>query len=414
MKRLLILGGGTAGTMVINKLYKKLAKDQWVITVVDQDNDHIYQPGLLLLPFGVYEPEELVKKRDKFFPDGVEYIRGEVDKVEPTENRVHLIDGQVITYDYLVIASGTSPRPDQTPGMDDPSLWYSSVFDFFTLEGSKALRQALTDFKGGRLVIHITEMPIKCPVAPLEFAFLADAYFQKRNLRDKVEISYVTPLEGAFTKPVASKQLGGLLEKRDIKLIPDFVIERIDPETKSMYSMDEREVAFDLLVTVPLNMGADFIARSGMGNDLNYVPVNKETFLSTKYPNVFALGDASDIPASKAGSVAHFAIDLFAENFVEFVEGRPMKHLFDGHANCFIESGHGKGLLIDFNYTTEPLTGKFPFPLVGPLPLLKESRLNHLGKLAFRWVYWNMLLRGRKIPISTLMSMSGKQLPKVK
>lgn len=409
MKRLLVLGGGTAGTMVVNKLRKRLPRDQWSITVVDKDNEHIYQPGLLLMPFGVYRPEELVKKRNNLFPDDVDFIRAEIDKVEPEASRVLLTDGRSLGYDYLVIATGTSPRPDQTPGMDDPAIWRKSAFDFFTLDGSTALRDVLATWQGGRLVVHITEMPIKCPVAPLEFAFLADAFFEERKMRNKVEIVYVTPLEGAFTKPIASKQLGSMLADRKIQLEPDFIIEHIDPETKTLVSMDEREVPFDLLVTIPLNMGADFIARSGMGDELNYVPVDKETFLAKEYANVFALGDASDIPASKAGSVAHFAIDLFAENFVDYVAGRPMKHHFDGHANCFIESGHGKGLLIDFNYTTEPLTGKFPLPVIGPMPLLKESRMNHMGKLAFRWIYWNMLLKGRPIPISSLMSMAGKR-----
>ena len=408
MKRLLVLGGGTAGTMVVNKLHKKLNAQEWSITVVDKNNDHLYQPGLLLLPFGVYQPEELVKKRNHFFPSDVEYIRAEIDRVVPESNQVLLADGRAIQYDQLVIATGTSPRPDQTPGMDDPAIWHKSVFDFYTLEGSVALRNALKEFKGGRLVVHITEMPIKCPVAPLEFTFLADAYFEERKMRDKVSIVYVTPLEGAFTKPVCSEHLGWMLDERQIKLEPDFVIEHIDPETKTMVSMDEREIPFDLLVTVPVNMGADFLARSGLSDDLNYVPVDKETFLSKKYANIFALGDASDIPASKAGSVAHFAIDLFTENFVDHVNGRPMTHNFDGHANCFIESGNGKGLLIDFNYTVEPLTGMFPLPVVGPFPLLKESRWNHMGKLAFRWIYWNLLLKGRWIPITALMSMAGK------
>jgi sulfide:quinone oxidoreductase len=411
MKRLLVLGGGTAGTMIVNKLRKRLPAADWNITVIDQDNDHIYQPGLLLMPFGVYEPEELVKKRDRFLPDGVDFVKAEIERIEPEENRVLLTDGRSLGYDQLVIATGTSPRPDQTPGMDDPEVWRKSVFDFFTLEGATALRDALRAFTGGRLVVHFTEMPIKCPVAPLEFTFLADAYFEERGIRNKVEITYVTPLEGAFTKPVASAALGSMFVDRKVALEPDFMIERIDPETKTMWSMDEREVPFDLLVTVPLNMGADFIARSGMGDELNYVPVDKETLLSKKYDNIFAIGDASDIPASKAGSVAHFAVDLFAENFIDHINGRPMTHLFDGHANCFIESGHGKGLLIDFNYTTEPLTGKFPLPVLGPLPLLKESRFNHWGKLAFRWIYWNILLKGRWMPIPALMSMAGKDQP---
>jgi sulfide:quinone oxidoreductase len=410
MKRLLVLGGGTAGTIVVNKLRKKLDRSEWAITIVDRDDDHLYQPGLLLMPFGVYEPEELVKPRERFFPTGVDYVRAGIDRIEPTANRVHLEDGRILDYDYLVIASGSSPRPDQTPGMDDPAVWRKSVFDFYSLEGSTALRDKLRTWEGGRLVIHITEMPIKCPVAPLEFAFLSDAFFAEKGMRDRVEIVYVTPLEGAFTKPTATKVLGGMLDERKILLESDFMIERVDAESQAIVSMDEREIPFDLLVTVPLNMGADFIARSGMGDELNYVPVDKHTLLSREYPNVFAVGDASDIPASKAGSVAHFSIDLFADNFVEHVEGRPMTELFDGHANCFVESGNGRGLLIDFNYDTEPLPGVFPYPVVGPMRLLKESRLNHWGKLGFKWVYWNLLLRGRWLPIPSRMSMAGKRL----
>jgi sulfide:quinone oxidoreductase len=391
MKNLLVLGGGSAGTMVVNKLRKKLPKDLWEITVIDQDTEHIYQPGLLLMPFGTYEPEQLVKKREKFFPRGVGFIQSGIEKVDPLAKKVYLDNGREVAYDYLVIATGTSPRPDQTPGMSDPALWYKSVFDFYTLDGSIALRDALRSFTGGRLVVHISEMPIKCPVAPLEFTFLADAYFEKRGIRDKVEIVYVTPLEGAFTKPVSSMHLGKMLDERKITLEPDFVIERIDAETKTMVSMDEREIPFDLLVTIPVNMGADFIARSGLGDELNYVPVNKRNFQSDAYPNIFVLGDASNIPASKAGSVAHFAIDLFSENFVDYVNGDPMSHNFDGH-----------------NYEVEPLTGRFPIPVIGPLPLLKESYLNHIGKLTFRWIYWNILLKGRYLPIPSLMSMAGK------
>ena len=332
MKKLLVLGGGTAGTMIVNKLAKGLPKG-WQITIVDQDTEHIYQPGLLLMPFGVYEPEQLVKPRERFIPQGVEFIKAEIDRVNADANEVQLVGGKVLNYDYLIIASGTTPRPDQTPGMDDDAIWHKSIFDFYTLEGATALRTALKEFKGGKLAIHITEMPIKCPVAPLEFAFLADAYFKNRKMRDKVEITYVTPLEGAFTKPVSSAALGSMLADRRIKLEPDFVIESVDPETKVLRSMDEREVPFDLCVTIPLNMGADFIGRSGLGDDLNYVPVDKETFLSDKYKNIFVLGDASNIPASKAGSVAHFAIDLFAENFVEYVEDRKSTRLNSSHTD---------------------------------------------------------------------------------
>ena len=263
-----------------------------------------------------------------------------------------------------------------------------------------ALGEKLKTWEGGRLVVHIVDMPIKCPVAPLEFTFLADSFFREHGIRDQVEIVYVTPLPGAFTKPIASRYLGGMLDERKVELESDFMVERIDPEAKTVVSYDEREVPFDLLVTIPLNMGADFVARSGLGDDLNYVKVDKETFLSTQHDNIFAIGDASNIPTSKAGSVAHFAVDIFAHNFVRHIDGLPMDQRFDGHANCFIESGDGKGMLIDFNYDTEPMPGKYPLPGIGPFSLLKETELNHWGKLMFRWIYWNVLLPGKELPLA--------------
>jgi sulfide:quinone oxidoreductase len=408
MKKLVVLGGGTAGTMVANRLRRRLDRTKWSITVVDHDREHVYQPGLLLLPFGVYSVEELVKPRERFIPHGVDVVIGEVDRVDAAAGRVRLADRREIGYDYLVVATGTSPRPDQTPGMLGPE-WRKSVFDFYTVDGAVALRDKLATWKGGRLVVHIVEMPVKCPVAPLEFTFLADAFFTEQGRRDQVDITYVTPLDGAFTKPVAARHLGGLLAERHITMETDFVVDCVDNDAKALVSMDGREVPFDLLVTVPLNMGADYVARSGLGDELNYVPVDRHTLLSKAYDNVFALGDASDIPVSKAGSVAHFSVEQFTENFLEHVHERPMTHLFDGHANCFVESGYGKGLLIDFNYETEPLPGKYPVPVLGPFSLLEESRLNHLGKLGFRWAYWHLLLRGRPLPVPVAMSMAGKR-----
>ncbi len=407
MKKLLVLGAGTAGTMIVNRLRSRLESAEWNITVVDQDDVHHYQPGYLFLPFGTYTPAQITRSRHTTLPDGVDFVIGDVDKVDAAANKVLLLDGKSLDYDYLVIASGTTPRPDQTPGMLDAE-WRKSIFDFYTFDGAKALAEALKTFDHGRLVVHITDMPIKCPVAPLEFTFLAEAWLRERGLRDRVEIVYVTPLPGAFTKPICSTALQYLLDERKIALETDYMVEHIDVEKKMLVSYDEREVPFDLLVTVPLNMGADFVARSGLGNDLNFVPVDKNTLQSKANPNIFAIGDASDIPASKAGSVAHFAVEIFTDNFLELIAGKPMTGWFDGHANCFIESGDGKALLIDFNYDTEPLAGKYPLPLVGPMSLLKETKANHYGKMAFRWIYWNVLLPGRSMPVPTHMSMVGK------
>src|SRR4051794_9749214 len=410
MKHLLILGGGTAGTMVANKLRRRLDDHEWRVIVVDQDDEHHYQPGYLFIPFGDYRPDDVVRRRRRLLAGGIEFLVGEVDRMDAPANRVHLQDGRQIRYDYLVIASGTTPRPNQTPGMLGPQ-WRTSIFDFYTLEGAQALGEALRRFDHGQLVVHITEMPIKCPVAPLEFAFLAEAWLRKRGVRDRVEVVFVTPLDGAFTQPVASARLGAMLEERQIRVEPDFMVERIDDERLTLVSYDDREIPFDLLVTVPLNMGADFVARSGLGNELNYVPVDKHTFLSTTYDNIFAIGDASDIPASKAGSVAHFSVEVFVDNFQQHARGLPMTGSFDGHANCFVEAGDDKALLIDFNYDTQPLPGKYPLPHVGPMTLLKETRANHLGKLAFRHLYWNVLLPGRPVPLPAQMSMAGKHIP---
>jgi sulfide:quinone oxidoreductase len=407
MKQVLVLGGGTAGTMAANKLRTTLP-DGWTITVVDADDDHRYQPGFLFMSFGTYQPSQVTKSRRKYLHKDIPLVYGEIDAVKADENTVILTDGRSLAYDMLIIATGVHPRPDQTPGMADEE-WHESIHEFYTYEGSLALAKKLKDWPGGRLVVHIVDMPIKCPVAPLEFAFLADSYFTSKGMRDKVEMFYVTPLDGAFTKPIAAQAFGNTLEEKGITVIPDFMIERVDPDAKTIIAYDETEVAFDLLVTIPLNMGADYVERSGLGNDLNLVPVDKFTQVSKAHDNIFALGDANDIPASKAGSVAHFEVDIFIENFLEHIAGREMTAKFDGHANCFIETGHGKGMLIDFNYDTEPLPGRFPYGGVGPLPLLKESRANHLGKLAFRWVYWNMLMPGRPIPIPSLMSRAGKR-----
>ena len=407
MKRLLVLGAGTAGTMAVNKLRPKLGRDEWKITVVDPSDKHYYQPGYLFIPFGIYQPDEVVKPTKRFMPSGVDLVKASVDRVVADENKVLLEDGSELPYDYLIIATGTTPRPEETPGMADDMG--TSVHEFYTYEGASRLAEVLKTWEGGKLVVHVTEMPIKCPVAPLEFTFLADAFFHEQGIRDNVEITYVTPLEGAFTKPVASKYLGTMLDERSIALEPDFMVEQIDAEEKKLISYDEREIDFDLLVTIPLNMGADYIARSDLGDDLNYVSVDNETLLSTEYDNIFAIGDASDIPASKAGSVAHFAMDLFPDNFLRHVQGLAMTEKFDGHANCFIETGHGKGLLIDFNYETEPLPGKYPLPGIGPFSLLKETEMNHWGKVMFRWMYWNVLRPGKELPLPALMSMAGKE-----
>ena len=292
--RILILGAGTAGTMAAAKLQKRLGKP-WDITIVDQDETHYYQPGFLFIPFGTYEPEDVVKPKSEFIPRGVDYVQASVEKLDAEANKVFLADGTELDYDYLIIATGTHPTPTETPGLDSPE-YGETIHDFYTFDGAVALRDALAGFDSGRLVINLIELPIKCPVAPLEFAFLAESHFTERGTRDSIEIVYVTPLDGAFTKPVAARHLGSMLEDRGIRLEPDFYLEQVDSKNRKLISYDEREVDYDLLVTVPVNMGAGFVRDAGIGDELNHVNVDPHTMQSTDYDNIFAIGDAAGLP----------------------------------------------------------------------------------------------------------------------
>jgi sulfide:quinone oxidoreductase len=409
VKRIVILGGGTGGTLVANRL-RRMYGAEAAIAVVDRDDRHVYQPGLLFVPLGLAQIDEIVRPRSRQLRKGIAFHETDVDHVALEDDAVRLADGSVLPYDVLVVATGARLQPEETEGMTGPG-WQEKVFTFYTPDGAAALAEALRDFDGGRLVVNFVDLPIKCPVAPLEFAFLADWYFHDHGIRDRVELAFVTPLDGAFTKPIASEHLSGLLEEKGIALVTEFNAGEIDGAGGRLVSYDEREVPFDLLVTVPLHGGAQYVLRSpGLGDDLGFVPTDPRTLQSRAKPNVFALGDATNVPTSKAGSVTHFEGEVLTENVRRFLAGEALDASYDGHANCFIETGFQKALLIDFNYAVEPLPGRFPGPRLGPLPLLKESRLNHLAKLMFQWMYWHVLLPGRELPgITAQLQTTGRE-----
>ncbi len=406
MKNLLLAGAGSGGTMLANRMARRLPSD-WSVTVVDPEADHLYQPGQLFLPFGARDEARMVRPRRRTLDPRVRWVRERVERVEPGARRVALAGGGVEAYDFLVVASGARLRPAETAGLAE-GPWGRSLHEFYTLPGALAMRDALAAFPGGRLVLDVVEMPIKCPVAPMEFLFLADAFFRRRGIRERVELVYVTPLDGAFTKPACNRVLDYLIERKGIRVETEFNTAELDAERRVLRSYDEREVPYDLLVSIPVHGGAAFVEASGLGNELGFVPTHPHTLQAKGQERIFAMGDATDLPSSKAGSVAHFQAEVLEENLLRAVAGRAPDEGFDGHANCFIETGFGRAILIDFNYETEPLPGRFPLPGLGPLTLLGESRLNHLGKLGFRWVYWNLLLPGRPLPVSTRMSMAGK------
>jgi sulfide:quinone oxidoreductase len=390
-ERIVIIGGGTGGTLTANRLRRLLGRDAEIV-VIDRDDSHVYQPGLLFVPFGLADPEDLVRSRTAQLHDRIELRIAEVDHIDAAERLVHLGD-DALAYDALVIASGAELLPDETEGLTGAG-WGDRIFTFYDLDGASRLREALRAFERGRLVVNPVDMPIKCPVAPLEFCFLADWYLRERGVRDAVELTYVTPLDGAFTKPVASEHLGGLLAEKDITVETEFATGEVDGAGGRLVSWDEREVPFDLLVTIPVHGGPPFVARTpGLGDDLGFVLADPHTLQSKLAPEIFAIGDVTNLPTSKAGSVTHFEAETLVENVRRQLAGETLVGTYDGHANCFIETGFRKALMIDFDYDHEPLPGRF-----GPLPLLKESRLNHTAKLLFQWVYWHVLLPGHDIP----------------
>ncbi|MCA9571178.1 MAG: FAD-dependent oxidoreductase [Myxococcales bacterium] len=406
MKRLLVLGAGTGGSMLANKLVRALDPRAWQVAVVDQDDDHVYQPGLLLLPFGTYRPRQLVKSRRALLDAEVDFVLGEVAGVDTAARTVALADGRTLGWDLLVVATGAHPRPDKVPGLLGEG-WGAERGTFYTLPGAIALAERLRTFERGRLVVHVADLPIKCPVAPLEFAFLADAFLRERGVRDQVELVYATPLDGAFTKPVASRVLGGMMQARGIMVESELVVERVDGPARTVHAYDGRALDYDLLVSIPMHLGAPGLEGSGLVDDLGFVTVDRHTLQSTVHPDVFGVGDATNAPTSKAGAVAHFMGEVLFDNLLRHIAGQAPIPAFDGHANCFIETGHGKAMLIDFSYEDEPLPGRFPLPGVGPMTLLEESHVNHVGKLAFKWMYWNLLVRGRDLPFEARHASAG-------
>jgi sulfide:quinone oxidoreductase len=406
--RIVILGGGTGGTLTANRLRRELG-DSAQITVVDRDDRHIYQPGLLFVPFGLADPEEIVRSRRAQLHEGIDLCLAEVERVDTAGNTVHLDTGLALPYDVLVLATGARLLPEETEGLTGPSVG-ENVFDFYTLSGATQLRRALNSLRRGRLVVNMVDLPIKCPVAPLEFCFLADWYLRERGLRDDVDIVYVTPLDAAFTKPLAARRLASLLEVKDIAVETEFATGEVDGDGGQLVSWDERTVDFDLLVSIPLHGGAAFVERSpGLGDEIGFVEADKATLQSVAAPNVFAIGDATNAPTSKAGSVTHFEGQTVVSNVRAFLAGEPLQRTFDGHTNCFVETGFHQALLIDFNYDVDPLPGRYPQPHLGPLPLLRESHLNHMARLAFQWFYWHMLLPGHDLPgVGDAFQLAGK------
>jgi sulfide:quinone oxidoreductase len=391
--------------MVANNLRKKLSPSEWRITILDNDEIHHYQPGWLFIPFGVYTAKDCRKPKREFIPDEVKFVLDEAVAIDTDKRRVETKNGNY-SYDWLVIATGCNIEPEDVEGMMED--WHKNIYDFYTLEGAMELYKKLRYFQSGRLVLNIAELPYKCPVAPLEFVFMADWFFDMQGVRDKVEIELVTPMAGAFSKPLASRILGEIANEKNINVTPNFDLAQVNSNEKTIESHQGQKVDYDLLVAIPPNFGAKFLEGSGLEDPLRFVETDQHTLKAKNADNIYVIGDATNVPASKAGAVAHYESETVVENLIREIEGQEPKSTFDGHATCFICSGYEKAFLIDFNYQYEPLPGKFPFPGLGPFTLLGDSYMNYWGKMMFKWVYWNMMLKGIELPLEQQMTMAGK------
>lgn len=386
MKRIVILGAGTGGTILANKLVRSLPSD-WSVVVVDSGDVHLYQPGLTYVPFeGPAAERRMVRPRGATLRPGVTWLHAEVTELDLTDQRIELLPSGELGWDLLVIATGARLRPDLMPGLVGQDE-RRDVFDLYTLGGAQALRHRLESFHEGRFVVGVSSGPIKAPNAPIEALFLADELLRKRGDRHRVDLVLATPHEAVFPHTLAN-----LLEQKQILVETNVLIREIDREGRRLFSAGNRATEYDLLAMVPPHSGAAFLERAGFAR--GWVPTHPATLEARELPGVFVLGDATDLPTPKLGSVAHYEAELLADNLLRQVQGRPPLPTFDGHASSFIEIGDGRAMLLDRDYAHAPAPGR-----LGWFRLLEQSRLAHFGKRGFPLVYWNVVLPGRPLPL---------------
>jgi sulfide:quinone oxidoreductase len=384
VKRILILGGGVGGTLTANLLIKKLRRQvktgEVTITVVDETGQHTYQPGFMYIAVGGERADRLQRPERGLLDPRVSLVIGEVDKVDEEWRTVHLTDGQVVAYDYLVLATGSRIVPQSIAHFD------TEAHHFYTAEAALELRHALDAFTGGRIVIGIAGMPYKCPPAPLEVAFLIEAELRQRGLRAASELHFCSPIGRAFTIESVSEMATPILERKGIELHTFFNVEAIDAERHVVQSLEGEELPYEMLILVPPHKGQQFLMDSGMAPAPGgWLPTDRATLQVGGRPDVFALGDATDLPLSKAGSTAHFEAPVVTERIVAAIEGREVdrKHGdYLGKVMCFFEIGDGKGTLLQFDYEHPPRPPK-------------PNQLWHLGKIVFNKTYWHTVPKGR-------------------
>ncbi len=374
-KRVLILGGGDGGTILANRLARRLGPDELSIEVIDKEGTHWYQPGFLFSAVGEAEREEISLCRVALYRENVKFTQAEVTRIDLDDRKVVLKDGSQRSYDYLVIATGSTLNYEDIPGFK------GGADHFWSFAASVRLRKKLMTIKSGKVVVGVGGLTYKCPVAPLEMVFLADELFRKRGVRDSIELTYVSPMGRAYGPHLLNKLVEEEMERRGIKLVTYFTVDEIDGKNRKVNSAEGDSLDYDILVLSPPHRGSDVIINSGIGDDEGWVPVDKH-FLTVKgYDDAFAIGDATALPIPKTGVVAHFQAATLANNIVADIRGGS-KEIFDGQSFCLIEMGESKASAQVSNYRHNIPPGLIP------------NWLFHAMKMAFTKMYWKYILTG--------------------
>jgi sulfide:quinone oxidoreductase len=374
-KEIVILGGGVGGTLVANVLARSLTRRQANITVIDRTGRNIYQPGWLYVPFGGAPPERLERTERSLLARRVRLAVGDVRQIERDAREIVMADGMRFPYDTLVVATGARLAPEAVPG------YAEGAHHFYSAEAALRLHAALRDFQGGRIVVGVADIPYKCPPAPLEFAFLLDDALRARGLRDSTEIVYLSPIGRVFTIESVAQFVTPLLEERGIRYEVFFNTESIDPQARTITSLEGTTLDYDLLALVPPHRGARIVADCGLGDAQGWIPTDRETLRSKADPNIYVIGDASDLPVSKSGSAAHFEAKVVAHRIAAEVLGRPVDARYDGAVMCFLETGRNQATPLVFDYCHPPQP---------PQP----NQFYHYEKALFNNAYWYLVPRG--------------------
>lgn len=351
-KELLVVGAGTGGLMLSNHVARKLeaeiARGEVSVTLLGDRDEYLYQPGLLYVAFDLMRVPDLIRKvRDLIVP-GVKFVHDRAAHIDTESRIVRTEGGKSLSYDYLVLATGSDINPAEVEGLAEGAYW------FYTVDGALKLREALSRFQGGRMVMTMG-LPHKCPVAPLEFTFMFDEWARERGIRDKTEIIYTFPLNRAHSIENVAVWAAGEFEKRGIQLETFFNLDSVNPASKEVTSFEGTTLNYDLLVVIPPHKGDELAKESGLAVDGTWITTDRSELRAGQLDHVFAIGDATNLPVSKAGSVAHFEAEVLGENLVNLLTGSSAVHRYNGKAFCFIESGLDKATYITFDYQNPPL-----------------------------------------------------------